>query len=138
VLAEIQRHAFGAEKRAILLDETGLRLGQDAPEIVAAERLQFDADRQTSLQLRKEIRWLRLMEGTGSDEQDMIGPHGAVLGGHGGALDQRQELPLNAFAAHVAAAAVFAACTDLVDFVEKDDAVLLDGFDGIALDRVVV
>ena len=69
------------------------------------------------------------MESARRDEQDMIGLHAAVLGRDGGAFDQRQQIALHAFARYVAADAAVARA-DLVDLVEKDDAVILDGFDG--------
>ena len=65
------------------------------------------------------------MKRAGGDEQDVVGLHRSVLGVDGGALDQRQQVALHAFARHVGAAQAFAA-GDLVDLVEEDDAVLLD------------
>ena len=55
VLAEIERHAFGREQRLVLLDEARFGLGEDAAQIVAGERLEFDADRQAALQFGQEI-----------------------------------------------------------------------------------
>ena len=57
----------------------------------------------------------------------------AVLGVDRGALDQRQQVALHALAAHVAAATELAAVGDLVDLVDEDDAVLLDGFERFRL-----
>jgi hypothetical protein len=48
-----------------------------------------------------------------------------VLGGDRRALDQRQQIALHAFAADIGAARILPGA-DLVDLVEKDDAVLLD------------
>jgi len=45
------------------------------------------------------------MEGSGGDEQNMVGFHRAMFGRHRGALDQRQEIALHALARDVAAAA---------------------------------
>ena len=55
------------------------------------------------------------------NEQDVVGLHRAVLGGDRGALDQRQQIALHAFARDVAAAAAVAHA-DLVDLIEKHDA----------------
>ena len=68
------------------------------------------------------------MEGARSDEQDEVGPYRAVLGVDLGALDQRQQVALHALAADVGADPL-GACADLVDLVDEDDAVLLDGAD---------
>ena len=49
VLSEPDMQIFGAQKGLILLGERAVRLGQNAFEIVSGQRLQFDADRQSSL-----------------------------------------------------------------------------------------
>src|ERR1700688_4429353 len=77
------------------------------------------------------------MERARSDEEDMVGLHRAVLGGDGGALDQRQEIALHALARHVGAEAAFAGA-DLVDLVEKHDAVVLDHLDRFLGQLIVV
>src|SRR3546814_4799639 len=63
------------------------------------------------------------VEGTRCDEQDVVGLHRPVFGRDGGALDQRQQVALDAFAADRAASHV--RDRDLVDLVEEDDAVFL-------------
>src|SRR5690349_15188773 len=65
------------------------------------------------------------VEGARRDEQDMVGLHRPMLGRHRGAFDQRQEVALHALARHVGAHAALAR-RDLVDLVEKHDAVILD------------
>ena len=50
----------------------------------------------------------RDMEGARSDEQDVVGLHGAMLGRDRGAFDQRQQIALHAFARDVAADAAVA------------------------------
>src|SRR5258705_8059840 len=62
------------------------------------------------------------------NEQDMIGLHRSVLGRDGGAYDVRQQDALHAYERDFVARAALAA-GDLVDLVEKDDAVLLDRLD---------
>src|SRR5580700_9693174 len=68
------------------------------------------------------------MESARGDEQDVVGLHRAMLGGDRGALDQRQQITLYAFARYVGAHAAFARA-DLVDLVEEHDAVVLDRLD---------
>jgi zinc protease len=53
---------FGAEQRAILLDEAGLGFGQDADEILLGQRLQLHPDRQAALQLGQQVARLGDME----------------------------------------------------------------------------
>ena len=100
--------------------------------------LELDADRQAALQLRQEVGGLGHVEGARRDEQDVVGLHAAMLGGDGGALDQRQQVALHAFAADVGAQAMLAAAADLVDLVEEDDAVLLDRLERFGLHLLVV
>src|SRR3546814_4400220 len=50
IVGEHQRHILGLQQGDILLQQAGLRLGQDALEIVAGQALQLDADRQAALQ----------------------------------------------------------------------------------------
>ncbi len=66
----------------------------------------------------------------------MVGLHRAVLGRDGGALDQRQKVALHALARHVGAGPALAA-GNLVDLVEKNDAVVLDRLDRF-LDQLVL
>ena len=54
-------------------------------------------------------------------EQHVVGLHRPVLGVDRGALDQRQQVALDALARDVGTAAVLARA-DLVDLVEEDDA----------------
>ena len=61
----------------------------------------------------------------------------AVLGRDRGAFDQRQQIALHAFARHVGADAAVARA-DLVDLVEEDDAVVLDDFDRLLRQLVLV
>ena len=67
----------------------------------------------------------------------MVGLDRAVLGRDRGALDQGQQVALHAFARDVAAAAAVAHA-DLVDLVEKHDAVVLDRVDGLQHQLVAV
>ena len=129
--------AFGVHQRDVLLDQRVARLGQDADELVLAERLELDADRKAALQLGNQIRRLRDVKRAGGDEQDVIGPHHPVLGVDRRAFDDRQDVALHALAADVGAVRALAA-GDLVDLVEKDDAGLLDALDRGARDAVHV
>src|SRR5262245_64685151 len=68
------------------------------------------------------------MEGTGSDKQDVIGAYETVACIDSRAFDNRQNIALNTFTAHVWPVAGFAA-GDLVDFIEEDNSVVLDALD---------
>src|ERR1700722_14970718 len=77
------------------------------------------------------------MEGARGDKKNMVGLHRAMLGGHRGAFDQRQQIALHALARYVGAHAAFAAA-DLVDLVEEYDAVVLDHLDRFLRQLIVV
>ena len=123
VVAEIERHAFGEEQRLILSHEAGFRLGEDAAEIVTRQRLELDADRQAALQLGQQVGGFGDMEGARRDEENMVGFDRPIFGRHRRAFDERQEIALHAFAAHIGTLALGAGA-DLVDLVEEHDAVV--------------
>lgn len=120
------------------------------------ESLESDADGQSPLQLRKQIRRLRLMKrafsrsgdegdrargeerkGTGCDEENEVRVDVSVLGVDGGAFDERQEVALHSFRRGVRAAVV-AAAHELVDLVDEHDTTLLHRCDGLLGDVVVL
>ena len=78
------------------------------------------------------------MEGPGSDEQDVVGAHHPMLGGDGAALDQGQQIALDALPGDIGAAAVVGAPADLVDLVEEDDALLFHPLQGAQLQLLLV
>ena len=128
IVGERELDAFGCHQRDVLLDQRAARLGEDPHELRATERLELDANRKAALQLGNQIARLRHVKRAGGDEQDVVGAHHAVLGVDGGAFDDRQDVALDAFAAHVGSLAALAA-RDLVDLVEEDDACLLHAID---------
>ena len=77
------------------------------------------------------------MKGPRGNEQDVIGLHHAVFGGNGGALDQRQQIALHTLARHVGTTA-FRARSHLVNFVNEDNAVLLEHVQRLRLDVFLV
>ena len=137
VLGELDGQPLGLQQLAVLLGERGMRLGEDALEIVRTEGLELHADRQAALQLGNQVARLAQVEGAGGDEQDVVGLDHAQLGVHRAALDQRQQVALYALAGDVGAAGV-GALGDLVDLVDEDDAVLLDRLQGACLELFLV
>ena len=97
-------------------------------EVVPVEGLEFDAIRQSSLKLRQQVRRLGEMEGARTDEENVIGLHGSMLGGDRRPLDERQQIALHPFAGDIGADPLVPG-GDLVDLVDEDDAVLLHGLD---------
>src|SRR5688572_18322131 len=125
VFGKLKMHAFGFKQGFILCDQGILGLGQDAHEVLFAQRAQLDANRESSLKLGNQVRWLGRVKSTRSDKKNMVGFDHAVFGVDGRAFDDRQEIPLHALARHIGALHRLAA-GDFVDLVEKDDARLLD------------
>ena len=132
---ELERQPFGRHQRGVLLDERVLRLGQDADEIVAPERFELDANRKAALKLGNQVRRLRDVERARGDEENVVRLDHPVLGVHGRAFDDRQDVALHAFAADVGPVSALAA-GDLVDLVQEDDARLLHPMDGRLRDRL--
>ena len=78
-IGEVQVNALGSQQRLVLLDQAAFGLGEDAAEIFAAQRLEFNPDGQTALQFRQQIGRLGDVEGARGDEQHMVGFHRAVF-----------------------------------------------------------
>src|ERR1039458_5332539 len=62
---EPQFDAFRGQQRGVLAAERGIRFGQYTYEILHHQRFELDANRQTALQLRDQIRRLRHVKGAG-------------------------------------------------------------------------
>ena len=133
LVAERELDVLGLHQRCVLAGQRVLGLGQDAHEVVARERVELDADREAPLQLRNQVGDLRDVERARGDEQHVVGPHRAVLGVHGRALDDRQQIALHALARHVRTVHR-ALARDLVDLVDEHDPRLLAAPDRLALD----
>src|SRR3984957_13254004 len=137
VIGKFEVEAFGLHQRDILLDEARLGVGQNALEILLGQRFELDPDRQAALKFRQEVGGLGDVEGAGGDKKDVVGLDRAVLGGDRRALDQRQEIALHALAGNIAAAPTLASA-DLIDLVEKNDAVALDLGQCVANDGILI
>ena len=93
------------------------------------ERRQLDADRQAPLKFRNQVGRLGDVERARGDEKNMVGADHAVARIDRGALDDRQDVALHAFARDVRTVTGFAA-GDLVDLIDEDDAHLFGALDG--------
>ena len=118
---ELQLDALSLQQRRVLLGQRRLRLRQNADEIFHGERLQLHADGKASLQLRNQVARLRNVERARRDKQDVVGAHHAVARIHRRPFDDRQNVPLHAFARDVRPMAALAS-GDLVDLIQKNDA----------------
>ena len=67
----------------------------------------------------------------------MVGFYRAMLGRNGGTFDQGQQIALHAFARYIAATRIRTG-TNLVDLVQKHDAVLFDSFYRRTVHRFIV
>mmetsp|Transcript_1708 Transcript_1708/g.7455 ORF Transcript_1708/g.7455 Transcript_1708/m.7455 type:complete len:268 (+) Transcript_1708:2350-3153(+) len=130
---EDQAHALHRDELYLLPDEVVDGLREDSVQVVLGELLQLDADWKAPLQLRQQIRRLRLMERAGRDEQNVVRVYIAVLRRHGGALYEGQQIPLDPFVRGVCASTVSMA-TDLVDLVDEDNPIFLRTLDRLAND----
>ncbi|SYD27147.1 Uncharacterised protein [Klebsiella pneumoniae] len=57
IVGELDIHAFGRHQRFVLYGHRSVWLSQDTFEIFSGQRLQLNADWQTTLQFRNEIGW---------------------------------------------------------------------------------
>ena len=128
---------LGGQQRGILQGQGVVGFGQDADKISFGQRAQFDADRQAALQFGQQVGRFGDVERARGDEQYVVGFHRAVFGRDGGALDQRQQIALHAFARHIGPTGIGAGA-DLVDLVYEHDAAFLHRFQRGAVDGFIV
>jgi len=95
---EFEFHILHPEQLPVLLGQRVLRLGENSLEILSRERVQLDADRKASLQLRNQVRRLAHVKRAGGDEQHVIGFDLAVLRVDRTAFDDRKNVALDALA----------------------------------------
>ena len=77
------------------------------------------------------------MEGARGYEKNVVGLHHAVAGGNGATLDQRKQVTLDAFAGDIRTGE-FGTFGDLVQFVDKYDAILLGILQRLLLDLFII
>src|SRR4029077_6569651 len=70
ILGESQLEAFRVQERDVLLDEGVLGFRENTYEIALGERGEFDADRQSALQLGDQVGRLADVKGSRGDEQN--------------------------------------------------------------------
>src|SRR5262249_58621197 len=119
--SEPEAYLLRLQELHVLRDQGVPRLGKNADEIVPRQGVEVDADREAALELWDQVRRLGDVERAGRDEEDVVRADDAVLGGDRRALDDRQEVALDALAADVRTVAAFPP-GDLVELVEEDDA----------------
>ena len=110
-------------------DEAVFGLHENPGQIVARQGLKLDADRESALQFRDQIRRFHRRERSRRDEQHVVRAHGAVLGLNGRPLDDGQKVALDAFPAHIRPGSAASARDNLVDLVEEDDSLFLRDFE---------
>ena len=137
ILCEADLQILGAQQCLVLLREGAAWLRENALEVMGREGTEFHANGQAPLQFGNQVGGLGEVESAGRDEQDVVRLHAAVLGGNGGAFDQRQQIALHAFSRDAAVARVIAH-GDLVDLVDEDDAGLFGDFNRLAADLLFI
>src|SRR5690606_14018872 len=85
----------------------------------------------------QQVGWLTDMEGARGDEEDMVGLDRPIFGRDRRTLDQRQQVPLYAFARRAALRPALAV-GHLVDLVDEDDAVVFNQLNGFALELFLI
>ena len=75
--------------------------GENPDEVLGPQRRQLHADRETTLQLRDELRRGGAVKRAGREEEDVVGLDRPVLRADRAALDDGQEIALNSFAGDV-------------------------------------
>ena len=100
---EVEGHALGPEQGDVLLGQGVARLDEDALEVGLVQRPQLDPDGEPALELGDEVAGPGYGEGAGGDEEDVVGVDRAVAGVDRRALEDGQEVALDALPADVGA-----------------------------------
>ena len=138
VFSEGERRVFSFHQRSVLPSESIFGLGHDPDEISFGERLELHSNRESSLKLRDQITWLRYMERTRCNEENVIGFHHPIFRLNVRAFYYRKQIALHAFPGNDGTASRTSLTCDLVDHVEKDHAKLLHSLERIGGDVLVV
>ena len=128
IICKLQLNTLSRKQCLILLDKSISRLGQNALEISLFQRLKLYPDRKTALKLRNKIRWLRHMEGTGCNKENMIRLYRSVLGHNGRSFYDRQDITLNALPGNIMAAMITGYC-HLINFIQEYNTAIFSGLD---------
>ena len=133
-----KEHLVHCQQCLILPGKRIFGLCQDGLEVLLGQALERHMDGEAALELGNQVRHLGHMERTRRDKEHEIRAHRAVLGVDGAALHDGQDIALYALAADVGAMAAGGAARHLVDFVDKDDALLLGPADGLLAHLILV
>ncbi len=88
---EFQVDSLRGQECLVLPQQRGSWLAENAGEVVAGQVVHLDADRKPALKLGHEVRRFRTVEGSGGDEEDVVGLDRSMLGVDRRPFDDRQE-----------------------------------------------
>src|SRR5690625_3986228 len=89
ILSEVEGRTVSRNEFLILAEESMPMFAEDTHKVLLTERTQLDPDRETTLELRDQIRGFRYMESTSSDEENMIGANYPIFRLDSTPLDDR-------------------------------------------------
>ena len=132
-----QLHPFRCQEREVLGEERVAGLGENTDEVLTGKRVQLHADGKPPLKLGDQVRGFAHVERARGHKQDVIGADHPILGVDRAALNEGQQITLDALARHVRAVHALAP-SDLVDLIDEDDAGLLHPAHGFPHHRLHV
>ena len=136
-ILKCQQYAVHFQQGFVLLCQCVFRSGQDLTEVFPGKTLEVDMYREAALKLGNQVGHFADMESAGRDEQHEISLDSAVFGIDGAAFHDGQDIPLYSFPAYIRTMPAVAA-GNLVNLIDKDDAVLFGACNGFFLDGVIV
>ena len=134
---ELQIDVVDGEQNSVLPRQRMLRAREDVDKVLFRERRELDGDGETALKLGDEVFDAGDVESARRDEEHVVRLDGPVLRHHRAALDNGQNVALDALARDVRPARV-ALCGDLIDLVDEDDAVVFGAAHRLFFHSVVV
>src|SRR5208283_2385207 len=98
-----------------------MRLGKYLDELLLAKRFQFDSYGKSPLQLGDQIRRLGDVKGSGCNEKNMISLYRAMFGIDCGALDNRQQVSLDALSRYFGSAVPLCPACYFIYLIQEND-----------------
>ena len=124
---------FGRDESLVLLRERIFGQSQNTDEIVFRQAFQLDADWESTLKFGDKVCRLRNVERARCDEKDVIGADCAIFCIDRGALYDREQIPLDAFAGDFRPGTSGAAAGgNFINLVNEDDAGVFGAADCLA------
>src|SRR5208283_3000218 len=131
---EFKCYPFSFKKSRVLLCQRVMRFGKYPDKLFLTERFQFDSYGESPLKFGDQIRRLDYVKGAGGNEKNMIGLYRSMFGIYCGALDNRQQVSLDALSRYFGSALTMCPACYFIYLVKENDPGLFRTLAGLCCD----